>query len=262
MEPSQLRARAAVGATGHSCMQPRRSAPRQSAKVPTALSITEVANPWTCAAASSLMAARIGGGSSSSRCRVDTSAALGDAITVSASPTHARLRNRPPQVKLDPETKAKHNRPPGWQAPGPQPVGAGSDPSLEPQENETLSYLTGDWRIFQLKNGHRQACVYCTGTQVIAQLHRFSGEHRFNSQVPNTATGTSPLPVCKLLLIRRVSLLHSCTCVPASTHHPMKQRASVALTGRGSFHLLQCALSLRPALSLSLSLSLILSLLL
>jgi hypothetical protein len=29
------------------------------------------------------------------------------------------------------------------------------DPSLCPGENETLSYLTGDWRIFQLRNGHR-----------------------------------------------------------------------------------------------------------
>jgi hypothetical protein len=28
-----------------------------------------------------------------------------------------------------------------------------------PGSEETLSYLTGDWRIFQLRNGHR--CVHC-----------------------------------------------------------------------------------------------------
>eukprot|EP00775_Hariotina_reticulata_P009158 gene9158-biopygen11055 len=30
-----------------------------------------------------------------------------------------------------------------------------TDPSLKPRTNETLSYLTGDWRIFQLRDGHR-----------------------------------------------------------------------------------------------------------
>jgi hypothetical protein len=69
-----------------------------------------------------------------------------------------------PPVKLLPEVKARHKRPPGWVAPGPSPVGlqdspaaaaAADDPSLKPQVNETLSYLTGDWRIFQLKEGHR-----------------------------------------------------------------------------------------------------------
>jgi hypothetical protein len=70
-----------------------------------------------------------------------------------------------PPVKLPPEVKAKHKRPPGWVAPGPSPIGlqdspaaaaaAVDDASLQPQANETLSYLTGDWRIFQLKDGHR-----------------------------------------------------------------------------------------------------------
>lgn len=72
-------------------------------------------------------------------------------------------------VKLDPELKAKHKRPEGWLAPGPLPAAAiaaavdpaaaggelAVEPSLSPGDNETLSYLTGDWRIFQLRNGHR-----------------------------------------------------------------------------------------------------------
>jgi hypothetical protein len=38
---------------------------------------------------------------------------------------------------------------PGWQAPGPQPVGDGGKPHLQPQDDEDLSYLCGHWRLFQ-----------------------------------------------------------------------------------------------------------------
>jgi hypothetical protein len=82
--------------------------------------------------------------------------------TAAAEAPGASLILTPP-VKLPPEVKAKHKRPPGWLAPGPSPIGlqdspaaaAAADASLQPQVNETLSYLTGDWRIFQLKDGHR-----------------------------------------------------------------------------------------------------------
>ncbi len=46
-------------------------------------------------------------------------------------------------------------RPLGWQAPGPAPAGAQGRPELEPAPDEDLSYLSGDWRIFQKKQGHR-----------------------------------------------------------------------------------------------------------
>ncbi len=47
------------------------------------------------------------------------------------------------------------NRPADWTPPGPSPRGAQGDPTLEPRDDETLSYLTGDFRIFQKRVGHR-----------------------------------------------------------------------------------------------------------
>ncbi len=46
-------------------------------------------------------------------------------------------------------------RPAGWVAPGPQPRGARGDPTLEPEDDEDLCFLAGDWRIFQKQRGHR-----------------------------------------------------------------------------------------------------------
>lgn len=46
-------------------------------------------------------------------------------------------------------------RPPGWQAPGPAPAGPRGRPELEPATDEDLSYLSGDWRLFQKLRGHR-----------------------------------------------------------------------------------------------------------
>lgn len=46
-------------------------------------------------------------------------------------------------------------RPAGWVAPGPQPRGAQGRSDLEPAADEDLSYLTGDWRLFQKRAGHR-----------------------------------------------------------------------------------------------------------
>ncbi|KAF6258071.1 hypothetical protein COO60DRAFT_1157792 [Scenedesmus sp. NREL 46B-D3] len=88
-------------------------------------------------------------------------------VTAAKSASAAKPHAIPP-VKHSPEAKAQHKRPPGWTAPGPSPVGlqgpaaaaaAAVGPGLQPQANETLSYLTGDWRIFQLKDGHRCAAV-------------------------------------------------------------------------------------------------------
>lgn len=59
------------------------------------------------------------------------------------------LRSRPP------EERARALRPEGWVPPGPRPTGDPSEPAFKPAEDEDLSYLLGDFRIFQKKNGHR-----------------------------------------------------------------------------------------------------------
>lgn len=46
-------------------------------------------------------------------------------------------------------------RPRGWIAPGPAPVGPGERADLHPAADEDLSYLAGDWRLFQKRQGHR-----------------------------------------------------------------------------------------------------------
>lgn len=46
-------------------------------------------------------------------------------------------------------------RPAGWSAPGPAPAGPRGNPALEPGPDEDLCYLSGDWRLFQPRRGHR-----------------------------------------------------------------------------------------------------------
>jgi tRNA1(Val) A37 N6-methylase TrmN6 len=46
-------------------------------------------------------------------------------------------------------------RPAGWIAPGPAPAGAQGRADLEPEEDEDLCLLSGDWRLFQKQVGHR-----------------------------------------------------------------------------------------------------------
>jgi len=53
------------------------------------------------------------------------------------------------------ERASAKRRPAGWVAPGPRPRGSAGRPELEPSSEEDLSYLTGDFRIFQRKRGHR-----------------------------------------------------------------------------------------------------------
>lgn len=50
---------------------------------------------------------------------------------------------------------ATPNRPPGWSPRGPLPRPPIDATDLAPTDEETLSYLTGDFRIFQRKDGHR-----------------------------------------------------------------------------------------------------------
>src|ERR1700685_2703045 len=43
-----------------------------------------------------------------------------------------------------------------WSPPeGPLPAGPGGDPSLAPGSGESLDMLSGEWRIFQRRDGHR-----------------------------------------------------------------------------------------------------------
>ncbi|MDQ3367737.1 MAG: SAM-dependent methyltransferase [Myxococcota bacterium] len=46
-------------------------------------------------------------------------------------------------------------RPAGWIAPGPAPLGSQGRPELEPEADEDLCFLSGDWRLFQKQDGHR-----------------------------------------------------------------------------------------------------------
>ena len=46
-------------------------------------------------------------------------------------------------------------RPAGWIAPGPPPRGPDGRPELAVADDEDLSYLAGDWRLFQRRRGHR-----------------------------------------------------------------------------------------------------------
>lgn len=46
-------------------------------------------------------------------------------------------------------------RPAGWLAPGPAPLGAQGRPELEPAADEDLCFLSGNWRLFQKRQGHR-----------------------------------------------------------------------------------------------------------
>ncbi len=51
--------------------------------------------------------------------------------------------------------RALRTRPPGWVPPGPRPKGAADRADLAPGPDEDLSFLSGDFRIFQQKRGHR-----------------------------------------------------------------------------------------------------------
>lgn len=46
-------------------------------------------------------------------------------------------------------------RPPGWVVPGPAPAGFQGREELQPRADEDLCYLSGDWRLFQKRRGHR-----------------------------------------------------------------------------------------------------------
>lgn len=58
-------------------------------------------------------------------------------------------------LPTDPESRAARKRPEGWRAPGPPPSGPRGREELVPRDAETLSFLCGDWRIFQRRDGHR-----------------------------------------------------------------------------------------------------------
>lgn len=57
-----------------------------------------------------------------------------------------------PDVEL---ARALKKRPAGWAPPGPKPRGYAERADLRPGPDEDLSFLTGDFRIFQRKDGHR-----------------------------------------------------------------------------------------------------------
>lgn len=81
-------------------------------------------------------------------------------------------------MKGTPEQRSRVVRPDGWQAPGPKPHGDQGDPSLLPTEDEQLSFLTGDFRIFQRTVGHRwSADDFITAHEALREAERHGSVH-------------------------------------------------------------------------------------
>lgn len=59
------------------------------------------------------------------------------------------------RLSNDPDDRAARKRPPGWVPAGPSPRGTQGRSDLCPREDEVLSFLAGDWRIFQQRRGHK-----------------------------------------------------------------------------------------------------------
>ena len=59
------------------------------------------------------------------------------------------------RLSNDPDDRAARKRPPGWIPEGPAPRGAQGRAGLSPRADEVLSFLSGDWRIFQQRRGHK-----------------------------------------------------------------------------------------------------------
>lgn len=70
-------------------------------------------------------------------------------------------------------------RPPGWVAPGPPPRGSVGRPDLEPAGDEELSYLAGDWRLFQRRRGHRWSLDDLVTAAIAAEEAEALGADRF-----------------------------------------------------------------------------------
>lgn len=70
-------------------------------------------------------------------------------------------------------------RPPGWVAPGPPPRGSRGRPDLEPADDEELSYLAGDWRLFQRRRSHRWSLDDLVTAAVAAEEAEALGADRF-----------------------------------------------------------------------------------
>jgi tRNA1Val (adenine37-N6)-methyltransferase len=66
-------------------------------------------------------------------------------------------------------------RPPDFVAPGPLPPGARGAADLAPADDETLSYLCGDWRLFQKRRGHRWSLDDLVTAWVAAPLGEAAG---------------------------------------------------------------------------------------
>ncbi len=59
------------------------------------------------------------------------------------------------RLSNDPDDRAARKRPRGWVPAGPPPRGAQGRADLAPRPDEVLSFLSGDWRIFQQRRGHK-----------------------------------------------------------------------------------------------------------
>lgn len=91
---------------------------------------------------------------SNSRGRFDKSAL--DAVLLSGRRDLCAVNRHTCYARRVSSTNANRpRRPAGFTAPGPRPAGDLGQSDLVPAPDEDLSYLAGDWRIFQPKKGHR-----------------------------------------------------------------------------------------------------------
>lgn len=78
------------------------------------------------------------------------------------------------------EEKARARRPRDWIAPGPRPRGDQGRRELLPASDEDHAYLTGDYRIFQLRDGHRWSLDdFATAWIALAEARRHARVTRF-----------------------------------------------------------------------------------
>lgn len=63
-------------------------------------------------------------------------------------------------------------RPPGFSPGGPLPAGACGEADLQPADDEDLCYLSGEWRIFQKRRGHRWSLDDLVTAWVAARVGR------------------------------------------------------------------------------------------
>jgi tRNA1Val (adenine37-N6)-methyltransferase len=116
-------------------------------------------------------------------------------------------------------------RPPGWNAPGPQPQVPSDLPEVWPGPGEELCFLTGDWRILQLTRGHRWSLDDLVTAWFAAEQLRAEPPER----ILDLGCGIGAV----LLMLAWCFPTARCTGIEAQASCAMMARRSVAWNGVG-----------------------------